>query len=306
MKNVLVVHYSQSGQLSDVVRNFTRALEAADFISVRYEFVSPENDYPFPWPFWRFFDTFPEAVYLDPPAIKPLTLDGSETFDLIIIAYQVWFLSPSLPITAFLKNPVAQKLLRGTPVVTLIACRNMWLQAQEVVKGLISEAGGSLVGNVALVDEAGAAASFLSTPLWVLTGYKGPWLGGLIPRAGVSPREIAACQRFGERIRDVFIRGEPLDESLLRGLSAVKVNEKLIASEKVGRRSFKLWGGLLRLLGPQGSIQRKPVLLVYILFLVTLILTFVPISILVKTLLSPLSKKHREKQRGYYAMPSGD
>ena len=73
----------------------------------------------------------------------------------------------------------------------------MWLQAQEEVKRMIGSLGGKLVGNVALVDEAGSIGSFLATPVWVLTGNKGPQLGGMIPRAGVARQEIEACKRFG-------------------------------------------------------------------------------------------------------------
>lgn len=306
MKKVLVVHYSQSGQLHEVVKHFTQPLLDCDQVSVTFEAIAPVQDYPFPWPFFRFFDTFPEAVYLDPPPLSPSELNGDEDFDLIILAYQVWFLSPSLPITGFLKSPLAEQLLRDKPVVTLIACRNMWLQAQEQVKGLLQALGSTLVGNVALIDEAGSIGSFLATPVWVLTGNKGPQLGGLIPRAGVAPHEIEACQRFGVRIREVLSSGQAIDQTLLSGLGAVDVDEKLIASESTARRSFLIWGGLLRRIGPQGSPLRKPVLAVYIVFLLTLILTFVPISMLLKKLLSPFLQQRIARQKNYFALPSGE
>ena len=82
----------------------------------------------------------------------------------------------------------------------MIACRDMWLMAQERVKELLVAAGAPLVGNVVLVDEAGSIGSFLATPLWMMTGKQGPLLGGLIPRAGVKPEQIKASRRFGERI----------------------------------------------------------------------------------------------------------
>ena len=52
---------------------------------------------------------------------------ADEQFDLVILAYQVWYLAPSGPITAFLKSEAGRRLLHGRPVVTVIACRNMWL-----------------------------------------------------------------------------------------------------------------------------------------------------------------------------------
>jgi hypothetical protein len=305
VKKVLVIYYSQTGQLTRVTQRFTQALVEANDIEVHFENVRPVEDYPFPWPFLRFLDTFPESVYLDPPPMRASTLQGNEEFDLVILAYQVWFLSPSLPITGFLKSPVARRLLADKPVVTLIACRNMWLVAQEEMKKLLRQLDAHLVGNVALVDEAGSLGSFLATPAWVLSGDRGPHLGGLIPRAGVAEQQIAACERFGKRIVEVLDAGQAIDESLLRGLGAVAVDEKLISSEKTARRGFLVWGRLLRSLGPQGALARKPVLLVYVCFLLFFILTFVPLSMLVKKLLSPFSRKRIAEQKAYFSQPSG-
>lgn len=182
----------------------------------------------------------------------------------------------------------------------------MWLQAQEEVKKLISALEAKLIGNVALVDEASTAGSFIATPLWVLTGNKGPRLNGLIPRAGVSPEEVKRSERFGLRLREALEESHELNEAILSGLSAVDVNEHLIASEKIGRRSFLIWGGLLRKIGRQGAMLRKPVLAIYIIFLLTLILTVVPLSALIKKLLSPLFKTRIAQQKHYFALPSGE
>lgn len=305
MKKVLVIHYSQSGQLSNVVQHFTQALVDSANISVSFENIVPGVEYPFPWPFFRFLDTFPEAVYLDAPAPLPLRTAEDEEFDLIILAYQVWFLSPSLPITGFLQSPIAAKLLKDTPVITLIACRDMWLMAQEEMKTMLHGLGAKLVGNVALVDEAGSIGSFLATPAWVLSGKRGPRLGGLIPRAGVADTDIVNCQRFGERLVQRLSDDSPLEPDLLCNLNAVRVNETLISSEKTARRAFRLWGKLLRSLGPSGSIKRKPVLLIYVVFLSTMIITVVPLGIIIKKLLTPLTRQRIAQQKAYFGKPSG-
>lgn len=311
MKRILVVHYSQSGQLDDVVREFTRPLLDSPGIEVCFEAIAPQRAYPFPWPFLEFLDAFPECVYEVAPPMRPFTVDPAQRFDLVILAYQVWFLSPSLPMTGFLASPTAEKLLRDTPVITLIACRNMWLMAQEKTKRRLAALGARLIDNVALVDAAGGALSFVATPVWVLTGNKGPFLRGLVPAAGVAPEEIRAAARFGERIAAALHSGprggsERLDGPLLRGLGAVRINEKLIASERIAHRSFQVWGRLLRALGPQGSPRRRPVLVVYAAFLVTMILTVVPVTALLKALLAPLTREQVRRQKAYYAAPSGD
>ena len=306
-KKVLVVHYaSASGQLTEVMRNLSAPLDGASDIEVQRLVLRPKNTYPFPWPILRFFDTFPEAIYLDPPALEPMDVDPDARFDLVILGYQVWFLSPSLPTAAFLKSAAAHAWLKGTPVVTVIACRDMWLMAQERVKELLAACGARLVGNVVLVDEAGSVGSFLATPLWMLSGKRGPRLGGLIPRAGVQPEQIRDSRRFGTRIAETFNRNAPLNDDLLRDLGAARVNTRLIVTEKAARRSFLAWGALLRALGPQGAWLRQPVVMIYIVFLITLLLTVLPLSALIKTLLAPVMRKRIAAQRAYYGAPSGE
>ncbi len=305
MKRILVVHYSQTGQLTDVARAFVAPLLAAPGVEVVFETLAPERPYPFPWPFLEFLDAFPESVYQVPPPMRPFQVDPAAQFDLVILAYQVWFLSPSLPMTGFLQSETAAKLLRGRPVITLIACRNMWLVAQEKVKKRLSEIGAHLIDNVVLVDAAGGFLSFVATPLWLLTGNKGP--RGFIPAAGVAPREIEAAARFGARIAAALAAG-PLDpsRSLLRGLGAVRVNEKLIASEQIAHRSFLVWGRLLRALGPPGAAARRPLLAFYSAFLITMILTVMPVAALLKLARQPLTRGRIRRQRAYYAAPSGE
>jgi len=305
MKKVLVIHYSQTGQLNRVAERFAQPLVDSPAVEVTFAALQPVAPFPFPWPFLRFIDAFPECVYLDPPPIQPLDIDTSERYDLIVLAYQIWFLSPALPATAFMQSDAARRLLTNTPVVTLIACRNMWLMAQEEMKRMLADAGARLVGNVVLVDAAGSIWSFLATPLWVLTGNKGPLLGGTIPRAGVAEHEIEACDRFGERILDRLRADVPLDGKLLQGLGAVHVDEKLISSERAARRGFRIWGKLIRSVGPPRSNRRKPILVIWFTFLVTFILIFVPISMLLKKLLAPLTARRIAEQKQYFSQPSG-
>jgi hypothetical protein len=295
MKRILVIHYSQTGQLTEVVRAFVAPLLAAPEVEVVFETLAPERPYPFPWPFLQFLDAFPESVYQVPPPMRPFQVDPAARFDLVILAYQVWFLSPSLPTTGFLQSEAAAKLLRDRPVITLIACRNMWLVAQEKVKKRLAEIGAHLIDNVVLVDAAGGILSFVATPLWLLTGNKGP--RGFVPAAGVAPGEIAGAARFGARIAAALDQG-PID--------AVRVNEKLIASEQIAHRSFLVWGKLLRALGPAGAPVRRPVLVVYSVFLITMILTVMPVAALVKLALQPLTRARIARQRAYYAAPSGE
>ncbi|MGH1472578.1 MAG: dialkylresorcinol condensing enzyme [Cellvibrionaceae bacterium] len=305
-KRVLVLGYSQTGQLTRIVNSIIAPLKDASDIDVIYKNIDPVNAFPFPWPFLEFFNNFPETVYEENIELKPLDV-SDKRFDLIILSYQVWFLSPSRPISAFLNSEEAKQIFKNTPVITVIGCRNMWLTAQEIVKKKLEQLSATLIDNIVLTDEAHSAATFVATPLWVLTGNKGPWLDGFIPRAGVSERDIVDSRRFGVAIKgELETTSAKLTEPTLKGLGAVEVNERLIASEKIARRSFEIWGKLLRSIGNQQSLIRKFVLVFYILFLITMILTVVPISAVLKKLFSPLLKKRTAEQKAYFAAPSGE
>ncbi|WP_028079563.1 hypothetical protein [Solimonas soli] len=303
MKRVLVVYYSQTGQLQRLARALCAPLEAAG-VAVDWCELRPLRPYPFPWPFLRFFDQFPEAVHLDPPALEPLAVPADARHDLVILAYTVWFLSPSPPVNAFLQSAAGRQLLRDTPVVTLIGCRNMWLLAQEIVKGKLAEAGARLSDNIVLADSGASLTTFITTPRWLLTGRRDAFWG--LPAAGLGDTQIAGAARFGVALA-AALRDGRLDgrAPVLRGLGAAQADMRLLPSEKIGRRSFQIWGRLIRALGPQGSAARKPALLVYAAFLVTMILTVVPLTMLLRAALRPLAARRLRAQKDYFEQPSG-
>lgn len=306
-KRVLAIGYSQTGQLTDLLESVLAPLRASSEVEVTELRLQPQRPFPFPWPFWTFFDTFPECIYEDPPPIAEPDLDPEARFDLVIFGYQVWFLSPSMPAMALLQHPKARNWFAGSPVVSVVGCRNMWLNANEAFKRRIAELDAQLVDNVVFTDRAHSAATFVSTPLWVLTGRRGPFLGGLIPAAGVPRSDIDGASRFGRAIAAQLPRRERSDtRPMLHGLGAVQVNEHMIASERIAHRSFRLWGALLRSLGRPGAPPRRAALGVYVVFLTLLILTVVPVSAVIKRAIAPLARERIERQRRYYAAPSGE
>jgi hypothetical protein len=303
-KRVLVVQYSQSGQLADVTAALLAPLRQSADIEVHLEVLRPQPAYPFPWTFFRFLDAFPESALLQPSPLAPLALTGDEAFDLVILPYQVWFLAPSQPVTAFLKHPVAQRLLRGKPVVTVIACRNMWITAQEKMKALLADCGARLIDNVVLTDPGPTLATFITTPRWVLTGHRDAFWG--LPPAGLNAAQIAATRRFGLALRDALQRDtERASAPLLSGLAAVRADPGLIVSEKAGTRSFFVWGHLLRAAGRPGSAQRVPLLAVYVVFLVLMIVTVVPLSLGLQWLLRPWLRQRLDTMKTQFEKPSG-
>jgi len=303
MTRILVLYYSQTGQLTRAARAMLAPLAARRDIEIVWQELKPVAPYPFPWGFMQFFDTFPECVHLDPPPIRPVDFSPAEHFDLVVLAYQVWFLSPSLPVTAFLQSEAAA-VLRDAPVITLIACRNMWLSAQEKIKKLLIARAARHVDNVVLTDQGPAWATFVTTPRWVLTGKKnGFW--GIFPPAGVGENDIAATARFGRALADALPGVKSVTGPYLAGLRAVKVNPGYIAGEKIAHRSFMLWGRLLRAIGQPGNPLRRAVLVFYIVFLVTMILTVMPVSIIARALLRPLLRRRLDAEVARLEQPSG-
>lgn len=302
MKRVLFVHFSQTGQLARIARRLVSPLAGSAEIELVEEILRPRTPYPFPWPVLRFFDAMPEAVLLDPPALEPIGASGD--FDLVVVAYQVWFLSPSGPITAFLKSDEGKRLLRGRPVVTVIACRNMWLNAQEKVKELIGEAGGELRDNVVFTDRAPTLATLITTPRWLLTGRRDAFLG--LPPAGVDEQDIAGADRFGRALLESLRAGrERSGGPMLAGLGAARVDPRLIFSERAGKRAFGAWSRIIRLGGRPGSLLRLPLVALFCLYLVAMILAVVPASLLLQRLLRPLLARRLESQKTYFEAPSG-
>jgi len=301
---ILVISYSQTGQLTRVADSMMGPLGLDPDVEIVWQHLEPKIPYPFPWGFLSFLDVFPEAVFMDPPELADLSFDPDSHFDLVVLAYQVWFLSPSLPMTAFLRSSHA-KVLRGMPVVTLIACRNMWLTAHAKMQKALATCGATLIDNIVLTDRGAPWSTFITTPRWLLTGKKaGFWR--IFPAAGVAEADIAAAARFGRALRDQrSALGLRPARSLLQGLQAVTVDPRYIASERVGHRSFLVWGRLLRALGPPGTQPRRTVLIFYAFFLATMILTVVPITWFFATLLHPVLKARLARAATDLERPSG-
>jgi hypothetical protein len=286
MARILVIYYTQTGQLRRVVESLVAPLKSRPEVEIVWQPVVPRPGYPFPWKFLSFLDAFPESVYLDAPAIVSGNFDADGEYELVILAYQVWFLAPSLPITGFLKSPQA-RVLKGKRVITVIACRNMWVTAHRSMLRELEALGAHLTDNVVLTDSGPLWSTFITTPWWLLTGNQ-----GLLPKAGVSETEIARAARFGHALVEALpriARGEP--GPYLSGLQAVRVNPLTMLGERIGHRSFRMWGRLVRAAGKPGALARKPVLLIYVVFLIGAILLVLPITMTLAAIATRLSRR---------------
>lgn len=246
MKNVLVIHYSQSGQLTEILDNLTLPLSSDDEINITHYTIEMEKEFPFPWNKSAFFNAFPESFLQIPAAIKaPSNTILEKQYDLIILGYQVWYLSPSIPVNSFLKSTFAKQIFKNTPVITVIGARNMWVKAQEKMKVLLTDVGANLVGNIALVDRNINHVSVVTIVHWMFSGEKTKYLD-IFPKPGVSESEIKNASKFGNVIKQSLKNKNfnNLQDELLK-LDAVEIRSFLVEMDKKANKMFKIWSNFI-------------------------------------------------------------
>ena len=242
MKKILCINYSQSGQLDEILNNFIAPLQNVELDRVK---IMPEKSYPFPWKTNNFYDPMPETVLEEPIILKPIEFN-EQRYDLIILGYQPWFLSPSLPSSSLLKNEAFKVRLKDTPVITVIGARNMWLNAQTSVVKLVQAAGGRMVGNFALVDRAPNLLSAISIVHWMMTGKKTrKW--GIFPIPGVSEEDIKGSAEFGELLNKAL--GESDFKNLQPAIvqkGGLRISTSILFIEEKAKKIFLIWANLIK------------------------------------------------------------
>lgn len=301
MKNVLVVYYTQSGQLLEIAKNVASELEKSEKINVSYYNIKPKNDFKFPWNKNDFFNAFPETFLQIPAEISTSNNELlSKKYDLIILAYQVWFLTPSIPVNSFLKSEIGRKLLNKTPVITLIGARNMWIMAQEKVKKLLINCNANLVGNIALVDRHINHISVITISKWMFSGKKEKYLG-IFPKPGVSKKDINEATKFGKPILNSLLlkKYNNLQADLL-DLGAVKVKPFLIITDKRANILFGKWAKLIIKKGKKNSKKRLKWVTAFKVYLLFAIWVLAPIVFIVFLLTYLFFIKKIKSEKKYY------
>lgn len=295
-KNILVLYYTQTGQLEDIVKNIARPFEdKKDEYHVTYYNIKMKKDFPFPWPNDIFFNTFPESYLQIPSEILPPPDEVLNTkYDLIIFGYQVWYLTPSIPIISFLKSGYAEKILKDTPVVTVSGTRNMWMLSQEKLKVYLKDLQAKLIGNIALVDRHDNYTSVLTVIRWMIGGQKEK--SGLLPAAGVSDEEINGAVKYGKIIETHFKNNdfEGLQPDLVKN-GAIEIRAFLVRVEKVGNKIFTIWSNLII-----KKKEKRPLLIKFFkVYLMAAIWIISPIVLVLHLLTTPIFWLKRKKQREY-------
>ncbi|UCG26670.1 MAG: hypothetical protein JSV24_06725 [Bacteroidales bacterium] len=303
MKRILIIYYSQTGQLTEIVKSVTSSLKEDEF-SLIFEELRPRLPYPFPWSGKQFFQVFPESVLEIPCELESFGFNEEDRFDMVILAYQIWYLSASVPFNSFLRSPEAAKLIKGKPVVTIIGSRNMWIMAQKKVRKKIKDLGGSLVGNIVLIDRAPNLISVITIIRWLIKGRRegrGGWKR-LLPRAGVSEKDIKNAAKYGELIgRALREKGlKKLQENLVQN-GAVEINPVLMSIEKRGHMMFRIWARQILNKGPYNDPARDPLLGLFKYYLFFVLFLVSPMASVVFFLLHKINRRNTRKKIRYYS-----
>ena len=242
-KKVLAIYYTQSGQMTEIINSFTAPLAEAGAI-VEYVQIKPVEDFNFPWTGKSFFSVMPDCVLGVPRTIaEPEFME--KKYDLVILGYQPWFLSPSIPSNALLHNDKFKKLIAGTPVVTISEARNMWINAYVRVRKMLADAGARHVGNVALFDRHPNPVSFVTIFYWMLTGKKEKYLN-IFPKPGVDEKDIHGAEKFGTIVADSLTTNawDNLQDKLLTQ-NAVEIKYPLMFIEARAKQIFNAWAKII-------------------------------------------------------------
>ena len=280
MKRILVVYYTQSGQLKEIIDSVLSPLTE---VTIDFLPIDTTEPFPFPWTDEAFFGAFPESYLQIPQPLKPFELVHTD-YDLVILGYQVWYLSPSIPFNSFLQSEAGKQLLQGKPVITVSGTRNMWVMAHQKVKKLLTECGAHLVGNIALTDRHHNHISVITIVQWLFSGDKNKRYLGVFPKAGVADKDIQGASVYGTLIAPHLQTDDytGLQQAIV-AYGGVHYRRFLLSAEKKGNRLFGIWAKMI-----YGSKKRKFLLKCFRIYLYIAIWVLMPIVWLLYWLTYPL------------------
>lgn len=300
---ILVLYYSQTGQLRQIVDRLLSPLVGQTGVEVDVVKVETEHRFSFPWTRMEFFNAFPESVFGTPFKLKPIDFDRRKNYDLVVLAYTVWYLNPSIPISSLLQHEDAKLIFNGRKVITVVGSRNMWVLAQEKVKHYLKRLNAELIGNVVLIDRNNNLVSIITIIRWMFYGKKDPFWG--FPRAGIIQQDIDGSDRFGRVIAERLRSNDLSDMQLeLNELGAVSINPSLLILEK---RATRLFGMYARFLSSKGGFYDKQrsgrvSLLSYLLPIGAFVLS--PITTISSFLISVMNRKELNEEIRYFSQNS--
>ncbi|MBL0740855.1 hypothetical protein [Chryseolinea lacunae] len=302
MKKILILYFTQSGQSLNILQTMAKPFIRAGH-RVHFEEIQPVEKFPFPWSAFDFFNAFPETFGQKPMTLKSLSAQAFEAYDLVILGYQPWFLTPSRPVSSFLQSDDAKRVLKQRDVVTILGCRNMWLGAQEKMKRRLLENEGRLRGHIALVDRMGNLTSLITILRWMFTGNRKPFW--FFPAAGVTEADVQHSETFGELINHALEK-ENYDtlQTELNKEGAIEIKSNLVLMERRGQKAFSVWSKFIASGGSVQSTGRKIRVYIFMYLLPTAIFFLSPLLWLLSKIQLTVKRKELLEDVEYYKQNS--
>lgn len=278
----VVVSFSQTGQLKLALEHFCKPLKKAGW-EIEFVEIKCKTGFPYPWSFWRFFETMPlcvlEKSYDLEYEMEAHATEKIKESQLVVLGLQPWFLSPSVPVNSFLNSRCARELC-GKPVVAMVACRKMWWNAVQRVAHHVDRLGGIWKGYGVISLKKGAFVSHLTTPLWLLTGKKN--IGGkLIPSGALSEDLFLLYEEYGAQmvLHQAKIKdGQKAD--IFAQCSSMEWQFTYHYAEKWARLGFPFFARLINTASKKGFLWKlvhRLAILSFLGYLIFMIVFMIPI-----------------------------
>ena len=295
MKKILAIYYSQSGQLDEIMKNFISEIKDCDIDLIRFR---PKNDFPFPWSSDVFFDAMPDCVNEIPVELEKINYKYSK-YDLILLGYQPWYLSPSIPVSSLLVDMDFRLHASDSPVITIIGSRNMWINSQKNVSDKLAEINSKIIGNIPLIDRNQNQISAITILHWMTTGLKTK-KNRFLPKPGISEEDIRNASEFGNILSYHLSNGSytGMQENFCK-TGKFELSTEVWFIEKLAKRIFKIWAKIINSAGKKHNSRlfRIRVFKYYLFFALFFI---APIVLLIyKILIVPFIYRRIQRKKEY-------
>lgn len=200
MKKVLIIYYSQTGQLKDIISNFVAPFSEThqvDFLEIK------TDRYKFPLTFNSFFDAFPESVLSKTCEITHQTTNYGD-YETVILGFQPWFLHLSVPFNSFVESNCFADAIRHKSVILITDCRSTWRNSIRHLTEKVCQHGGVIKGVYVFRDvSAGNVMGALTLLKWFKDGHKTK-LFNHYPLPGVDEEIIKNSKTFGQEALEII------------------------------------------------------------------------------------------------------
>jgi len=295
---IAVFYYTQTQQLFNILKSLLTPLEAKGY-KVIYKQIEPVVPFEFPWTSDGFYQAFPETRQEVIFENKEIDFSDVKDADMVVLGYQPWFLSPSIPVSSFLQQQTTQSYLNGKMVLTVVGSRNMWISAHDSVEWYFIKANCNWIGNIVLEDRHNNLVSVLTIFRWLIDGQKEA--SRYLPEAGVSQKDIDSLTELAP---DISYALENMNFRTLQTKIAdggfVAFHENLYLIERTGHKIFGFWSEWILKKGPYLSEERKFRLTLFKYYLLTVIFVISPFGTLFFNLTNPLRRASMQSVRNKY------